>query len=88
MHHPANQVEFEDPNEVKRRQRWGIILLSLFSAAYAGFIVLCTFAYDWTAATTLFDIPLSIAYGIGLILLALAISIVYGRLSRSGRGTR
>ncbi len=83
MHHSANSVEVEDGNLIQKRQRLGLILLAIFSLAYAGFIAVCTFAYDWTANTDIYGVPVSIAYGMSLNFLALIVAVVYGRLSRS-----
>jgi uncharacterized membrane protein (DUF485 family) len=55
----------------------------LFTIAYASFIGLCTFAYDWITQTRVAGIPLTIAYGVGLIVLSLFVALLYGILSRT-----
>jgi uncharacterized membrane protein (DUF485 family) len=82
MHHSANSVEHESVSVIQRRQRIGLILLSLFSIAYGGFIVLCAFAYQWISQTRVSGIPLTVAYGVGLVFFSLAIAMIYGLLCR------
>ena len=83
MHHPANTTEHEEIHVIAKRQRIGVILLLFFTLAYASFIGLCTFAYEWITQTKIAGIPLTVAYGVGLILLSLVIAILYGLLSRT-----
>jgi len=83
MHHSANTTDHEDDHIIAKRQRIGVTLLVLFTIAYAGFIGLCTFAYDWTTQTKLAGIPLTVAYGVGLIVLSLVVAMIYGFLSRT-----
>lgn len=79
--HPSNS-DVADPG-VARRQRLGLILLALFSLAYAGFIGLCTFAYEWIAQTRISGIPLTVVFGAVLICLSLLTAMLYGYLSRT-----
>ena len=83
MHHPANTTEHEEIHVIAKRQRIGVILLLFFTLAYASFIGLCTFAYEWITQTKTAGIPLTVAYGVGLILLSLVIAMLYGLLSRT-----
>lgn len=83
MHHPANTTEHESEQVIARRQRIGVTLLLLFTIAYAGFIGLCTFAYDWISKTKVAGIPLTVAYGFGLLILSLIVAMLYGLLSRT-----
>jgi uncharacterized membrane protein (DUF485 family) len=83
MHHPANTTEHEEIHVIAKRQRIGVILLLFFTLAYASFIGLCTFAYEWITQTKIAGIPLTVAYGVGLILLSLVIAMLYGLLSRT-----
>jgi len=85
MHHPANVTEVESEAVMRRQQRIGISLLLLFSAAYGGFIGLCTFAHSWFSKTEFRGIPLTVLYGVGLVLLSLLIAMLYGWLSRQRR---
>jgi uncharacterized membrane protein (DUF485 family) len=83
MHHSANTTEHEQDHVIARRQRIGVTLMILFTIAYASFIGLCTFAYDWITQTKVAGIPLTIAYGVGLIVLSLFVALLYGILSRT-----
>lgn len=82
MHHSANTVEHESDSVIQRRQRIGLLLLLIFSIAYGGFIGLCTFAYQWISQTRVSGIPLTVAYGVGLVFFSLVIAMVYGLLCR------
>jgi len=82
MHHPANSNEVESESAVRSRQKFGIALLSLFSLAYAGFIGLCIFANQWISQTLWHGIPLTVVYGVGLILLSIVVAMLYGWISR------
>jgi len=83
MHHSANITDHEADHIIARRQRLGVTLLVLFTIAYAGFIGLCTFAYDWITQTKVAGIPLTVACGVGLIFLSLFVAMLYGLLSRT-----
>lgn len=85
MHHSANVTEVESETVIRRQQRIGISLLLLFSAAYGGFIGLCTFAHRWFSETEFQGIPWTVLYGVGLVLLSLLIAMLYGWLSRQRR---
>ncbi len=83
MHHSENQVEVEAVHEVERRTRIGVRMLLGFAAIYFAFIALCAFANQWFAAVSLAGVPGPVVYGMGLILLALIVAGVYGRLCRT-----
>lgn len=83
MHTSANQVDDEPQAVIQRRQRIGLILLALFTLAYAGFIGVCTFAYTWISQTRISGIPLTVVYGVGLILLSIAVAVIYGAWNRT-----
>lgn len=83
MMHEQNQVDSESNQTIARREKIGLVLLALFSSIYFGFIGLCAFANAWFAAITFASVPATVWYGFALILLALVIAGVYGRLSRT-----
>ena len=85
MHHPANETPVESEHVIRRQQRIGVILLTIFSAAYGGFIGLATFAYQWFAETKVGGIPLTVCYGVGLVLFSLIVAMLYGLLSRQSQ---
>jgi uncharacterized membrane protein (DUF485 family) len=85
MHHAANEVEHEPESVIQRRQRIGLLLLAIFSIAYCGFIGLCTFAYTWISETLVAGIPLTVAYGVGLIAMSIAVAMIYGFVNRQAK---
>lgn len=85
MHNAVNQVDHEHESVIGHRQRIGLVLLGIFSIAYGGFIGLCTFAYNWISETRIAGIPLTVAYGVGLILMSIAVAMVYGLLNRQAK---
>lgn len=87
MHTNANQIEHESEATISKRQRMGWVLLAIFGCAYAGFIGLCTFATEWVSKTPIAGVPLTVVYGVVLIVLSITIACVYGALSRSARPT-
>ncbi|MEI8212008.1 MAG: DUF485 domain-containing protein [Planctomycetota bacterium] len=87
MHHSANETPVESEHVIRRQQRIGVILLLIFSIAYGGFIGLSTFAYKWFAETKIGGIPLTVFYGVGLVLFSLFIAMLYGLLSRQSSHT-
>ncbi len=83
MLHSENRVEEESASTIASRARVGLVLLSVFSFVYFGFIFLCVFANSWFASLQFWGVPVTVWYGFGLIALALVIAGVYGRLSRT-----
>lgn len=83
MLHSENQVETESAQTIAGRERIGLVLLTIFSIVYFGFIGLCAFANTWFASLKLWQVPLTVWYGFGLIALAMVIAGVYGRLCRT-----
>ena len=71
-----------------RNARVGLVLFAVYVALYAGFMGLCTFAYQQLAQPVLAGVNLAIIYGIGLIVAAIALSLVYMVLCRgAARGS-
>jgi uncharacterized membrane protein (DUF485 family) len=85
MHNGVNQVDHEPESAVQRRQRIGLKLLTIFTIAYGGFIGLCTFAYTWISETRIAGISLTVAYGVGLIGMSIAVACIYGFMNRQAR---
>ena len=83
MLHSENQVETESASTIAGRERAGLILLAIFSFVYFGFIGLCAFANTWFASLSMSNVPATVWYGFGLIVLAMVIAGVYGRLCRT-----
>jgi uncharacterized membrane protein (DUF485 family) len=82
MHH-LNSVEVEDEATINRRTRIGLFLLAIYGTAYALFIGLCAFASQLMADWSPWGVPISIWYGMGLMLGAMLMALLYGRLCRT-----
>ena len=61
-----------------RNTRLGLTLFVLYLAFYGGFVGLAAFAPDMMARTPWAGINLAIWYGIGLIVAAVVLALVYG----------
>lgn len=62
-----------------RNARIGLVLFGLYLILYSGFVLLNAFRPE-TMEVTFGGINLAIVYGVGLILAALVVSLVYGVL--------
>lgn len=66
-----------------RNARVGLVLFTVYLALYGGFMGLSAFAHEQMARPVLAGVNLAIIYGFGLILAALALSLVYMVLVRA-----
>ena len=82
MHENNSSVETETQDQIRSRQRLSLWLLAFFTSVYAVFIGLCAFAYGLVSLNEIAGVPIVVWYGLGLILLAIAIAGLYGRLTR------
>lgn len=73
--------EQEESSEARHNARLGVWLFALYTALYAGFIVLSAFARESMARVYL-GLPLSVLYGFFLILAAFVLALIYLRFSR------
>lgn len=85
--HQANEMSLEDsdPRVIRRNARLGLQLFFLYAALYAIFIGLNTFQPQTMEATPIAGLNWAVLSGMGLIVIAVAMAIVYGFLCRSGR---
>lgn len=68
----------------------GIRMTWLYTLIYAGFVALCVFRPAATGARAVFGLNLAIAYGLGLIIVAIVFAVVYNYICRvppTGTGT-
>ena len=65
-----------------RNARVGFVLFVVYSLFYGGFVFLNAFAADVMEMTPIAGVNLAILYGIGLIVAALVLALVYGFLCR------
>ncbi|MEZ6072945.1 MAG: DUF485 domain-containing protein [Pirellulales bacterium] len=62
--------------------RVGLVLFAVYLVLYAGFILLNAFSPETMERTPVAGINLAILYGIGLIVAALVLALIYGWLCR------
>lgn len=82
MNDPSRPPADEDHPELTARQsRLGLILFFVYLAAYGGFMGLSAFAPQLMARPVLAGVNLAIVYGLGLILGAVVLALLYMVLS-------
>lgn len=86
-HGPAQPAEQENPRDMERNARYGMLLFVIYLAFYVGFVVLNAFSPQQMEATPALGINLAILYGGGLIVGAMMLSLVYSWLCRGGQTT-
>lgn len=74
--HENTSIE-EKESLTKRKSALGIRLFFVYLACYAGFVILGVFQYELLAIQVFGGLNLALAYGIGLILFAIILGIVY-----------
>lgn len=80
-HGPAAPAETEDPAISRRNARNGLWLFALYFALYAGFVGLNAFRPS-TMTAEFSGINLAVWYGLGLIIAAFVLAMVYMGLCR------
>jgi uncharacterized membrane protein (DUF485 family) len=75
--HPDNH-----PETVSRNARNGLKLFVVYVALYLGFMLLNAFAHERMQQPFLAGVNLAIVYGMGLIVAALVLALIYMRLCR------
>ena len=65
-----------------RNARVGFVLFVVYLLLYGGFVFLNAFAADVMERTPIAGVNLAILYGVGLIIAALILALVYGFLCR------
>jgi uncharacterized membrane protein (DUF485 family) len=66
----------------RRKTRIGIQMTILYSIVYGGFVVLSVFWPASMGARAVLGLNLAVAYGLGLIIVAILFALVYNRLCR------
>lgn len=84
-HGPAIPAEVEDPLIARRNARHGLWLFATYFAIYCGFVGLNAFRPD-VMTTDLAGITLAVWYGLGLIIVAFGLALVYMALCRQPVG--
>ena len=63
--------------------RVGLVLFVVYLILYGGFVFLNAFAPETMETTPLAGVNLAILYGLGLIVAALVLALIYGWMSKS-----
>ena len=63
--------------------RLGIWFFLLYFLFYAGFVFIVTFKYEWMGRPVLGGLNLAIVYGMGLIIMAFVLAVLYMTLCKS-----
>jgi uncharacterized membrane protein (DUF485 family) len=67
----------DHPEVITRNARHGILLFLVYLFVYGGFVAASAFAPDLMARPVLWGVNLAVAYGFGLIGLAILLAVVY-----------
>ncbi len=74
----------EDDAQIQRNTRIGLVLFAVYLALYGGFVLANAFAPQ-AMEVTLFGVNLAILYGMGLIVAAFLLALLYAWLCRTPR---
>ncbi len=75
LHEPA--VELGKDNSIPKKTRLGVILFLVYLIIYAGFVIIGTIYPKTLGMEAIFGLNLAFVYGMGLILLAAVMGLVY-----------
>jgi uncharacterized membrane protein (DUF485 family) len=78
----AQKIAPVDEAFERRKSIIGIRMTILYSLVYGGFVALSVFQPAWMGARAVLGLNLAVAYGLGLILIAIAFALIYNHLCR------
>jgi uncharacterized membrane protein (DUF485 family) len=78
---PSHERAAHDAH-ISPNSRLGLILFLVYLALYLGFMGIATFDYQLFASTPLGGVNLAILYGLGLIVAALLLALLYMKLCK------
>ena len=78
LHQPAKQLGVE--NSSKKKANLGILFFFIYLFFYGGFVVIGVFNYELFAHEVAGGINIALVYGMGLILFAVVLGIIYNFL--------
>lgn len=87
-HHAPAPEEARDPISERHNARLGLILFAIYFAGYVAYVGINAFWPDLMDAVPLLGLNWAVVSGMGLILGALALSLVYAALCKTPKGTR
>jgi uncharacterized membrane protein (DUF485 family) len=73
----VTNAPIDSPELQRRTSRIALALFWVYLAAYAGFMGLATFAPQWMERPAVWGVNLAILYGLGLIVGAVVLALLY-----------
>lgn len=73
----VNNTAEEKQIVTQQKSKLGVRLFFIYLFCYAGFVILGVFKYELLATTVFAGLNLAIAYGIGLIIFAVVLGVIY-----------
>lgn len=70
----------------RRKSNIGVKMTVLYALVYGGFVILSVFFPTLMGVDTIFGVNLAIAYGLGLIIIAIVFAMIYNHLVRIPKG--
>jgi uncharacterized membrane protein (DUF485 family) len=80
-HEPVRQESY-DPKTAARNARYGAVLFLAYLLLYGGFVAINAFNPEVMDTVVLAGVNLAIVYGLGLIVAAFVLALLYGWLCR------
>lgn len=81
-HAPRPAANLDNAATAARNARYGLWLFAVYLLLYGGFVGINAFAPQWMEIRPLAGINLAILYGMGLIVAAFVLALLYGWLCR------
>lgn len=72
-----------DAQHQARKTVIGIRMTLIYSAIYAGFVVVSVFRPTWTGNAGLFGMNLAVTYGLALIVIAVILAVIYNHMVKT-----
>ena len=80
-----HQINDIDSSE-RKKSNIGVKMTILYALIYSGFVVLNVFFPSLMGVKTILGLTLALAYGLGLIIIAIIFAMIYNQLVRSPKG--
>lgn len=72
-----NNTTEEKEIVTQQKSKLGVRLFFIYLICYAGFVILGVFQYELLATTVFWGLNLALTYGIGLIVFAIILGVIY-----------
>jgi len=73
----VNNTTEEKESVTQQKSKLGVRLFFVYLVCYAGFVIIGVFEYELLATTVFAGLNLAVTYGIGLIVFAIVLGIIY-----------